>query len=419
MAKYIITGQNPLSGEIKVNGAKNNCLKTIPATLMMQGISKVHNVPYIEDLHRLTELMESLGAKITIENNTCIIDPTIATGTVLNSQKHQHTRVSVMLAGPVLHRNGSIKFPYPGGCVLGKRPIDFFLNGFRQFGVVVEEQPDGVTLYKQATLKPTKIVFPRISHTATEAMMTFATLVPGTSTLVNCAMEPEVVALAEFLNSCGAKITGAGSPTITIEGVTSLSGGETITIPDRMEAGSFAALAATTQSHLKITGINPNHLDVFWEYLKLAGVKFELGVDNIEIFPSELRAIGTGVITHEYPGFPTDLQAPITVMLTQAKGNTLVFETIYDGRLFFVDSLQTMGANVLMCDPHRVLISGPSKLAGTKLVSPDIRAGMALVIAALAANGQTEIDNVYQIERGYENLVERLRGVGADILKTE
>jgi len=233
-------------------------------------------------------------------------------------------------------------------------------------------------------------------------------------------MEPEIPALADFLNSCGAKISGAGTPTIVIEGVDHLSGGEVEVIPDRIEAGTFAIMGAATQSHIKVTGIVPEHLDTLWMLLKQANVNFKLGKDFVEVSPEDnLKAIPKDIITHEYPGLATDLQAPLTVLMTQARGYSLVFETIFEGRLFYVDSLNSMGANIVMCDPHRALVVGPTKLSGAKLASPDIRAGIALVIAGLIAEGQTEIDNIYQIDRGYERIEERLQALGADIKRTE
>jgi UDP-N-acetylglucosamine 1-carboxyvinyltransferase len=324
-----------------------------------------------------------------------------------------------MLAGPVLHRMGTIDFPHPGGCVIGQRPIDFFLEGFKKFGVTIDERFDGYTLSAKK-LQAATIVFPRVSVTGTEAMMTFAAKVPGVTRLLNCAMEPEVVALAEWLNACGAKIVGAGTPTITIEGVESLHASAYTAIPDRIEAGTFALLGAATQSPIKVTGIDPNHLEVLWELLTKAGVAFTIGDDFIQINPPfKLKALPKDLVTHEYPGLATDLQAPFTVLMTQAEGNSLIFETIYEARLFYIDKLTTMGANILMCDPHRVLVTGPTKLFGSKITSPDIRAGMALVIAALIAEGETIIQNIYQIDRGYEHIEERLRLLGADIKRTE
>jgi UDP-N-acetylglucosamine 1-carboxyvinyltransferase len=419
MDKFVIHGKKLLSGEIRVSGAKNAILPALAAGLMIDGSAHFTNIPAIEDIHRMVELIHSLGASITFENNTVTIDASSINQTTLHPELHQKLRASIMLAGPMLHRMGSIDFPYPGGCIIGKRPIDFFLDGFKKFGVTIDEHANGYTLAVKK-LQPATLVFPRVSVTGTEAMMTFAAKIPGVTKLLNCAMEPEVGSLAEWLNSCGAKITGAGTSTITIEGVDSLEAKPYTAIPDRIEAGTFALLGAATQSPIKVTGIDPSHLEVIWALLEKAGVEFVIGNDFVEIKPPfTLKALPKDLVTHEYPGLPTDLQAPFTVLMTQAQGNSLIFETIYEARLFYVDKLNSMGANILMCDPHRVMVMGPTKLSGKKISSPDIRAGMALVIAALISEGETVIDNIYQIDRGYERIEERLKALGADIKRIE
>ncbi len=419
MAKFLINGGKKLSGEIAVSGAKNSALKVLPAALMLDGPTTVRNVPAIEDIKRKIELMRELGAGVQRDGSTVRIDPSSLSKTALHPGLHQKVRTSFLLAGPVLIKFGEIDFPYPGGCIIGKRPIDFFLHGFEVLGVDIEERPDGYKL-RAKKLRGAKILFPRVSVTGTEALMSFAVRVSGTTTLVNAAMEPEIPALAEFLNSCGARISGAGTPTIVIEGVDHLSGGSFEVIPDRIEAGTFAIMGAAANSHIKITGMIPGHLEALWALLKRANVKFELGADFVEVFPQKkLLAITKDIVTHEYPGLATDLQAPMTVLMTQAQGNSLIFETIFEGRLFYIDSLNTMGADILMCDPHRVLVMGPTQLTGGKLASPDLRAGIALVIAGLIAEGQTEIDNVQHIDRGYERIEERLQALGADIKRLE
>jgi UDP-N-acetylglucosamine 1-carboxyvinyltransferase len=414
--KFIITGKAPLSGEIAVVGAKNAALKALAASLLLDDSSVIRNVPQIEDIQRLADLMTDLGVQLEQSGSEFkILNPKISKS-VLDPNLHQRTRSSILLAVPTLLQHGEVEFAYPGGCVIGKRPIDFFLSGFRQFGIDIEERGDGFRLQGK-NLKPAKIVFTRVSVTGTEAMMMLASRVIGRSEIINAAMEPEVVALGEFLNSCGANIVGLGTPHIIIEGAEKLSGGTFTTPPDRIEAGTFAILAAATDSELTVTNIEPSHLEIFWQLLRQAGVKFELGANSVKMTPSrsQLQAISKDIITHEYPGFPTDLQAPMAVLMTQAQGQSLIFETIYEGRLFYVDLLNSMGANIFMADPHRVMITGPTVLQGAKLTSPDIRAGIAMVIAGLIANGQTEIDNIYQIDRGYENIEGRLQALGAKI----
>jgi UDP-N-acetylglucosamine 1-carboxyvinyltransferase len=419
MDKFFITGQKSLHGEIAVRGAKNAALKAFAASLLLDSPTTITNVPQIEDIHRLVDIMHDIGVGVEQSGDTYTISNPKINKQTLEPHLHQRIRSSVLLVGPMLHQTGEVSFPHPGGCVIGQRPIDYFLDGFRSFGVEVDEQPTGYVL-RAKNLQGTQIVFPRVSVTGTEAMMMFATRTPGTTTLINCAMEPEIPALAEFLNSCGAKITGAGTATVTIEGVTEMHGGTYNTMPDRIEAGTFALLGAATRSNIKVTGIIPQHLEVLWALLRKAGVQFNLGDDFVEMIPTKhIKALPKDVVTHEYPGLPTDLQAPMTVLMTQAEGNSLIHETVYEGRLFYVDKLNTLGANVLICDPHRVLVMGPTPLYAKKITSPDIRAGIALVIAALIAEGTTELGNVYQIDRGYENIEQRLVALGADIKRVK
>lgn len=413
--KFVIDGKAPLSGSIAVVGAKNAALKALSASLLLDGEVSIERVPQIEDIHRLVDIMQDLGLVIDQEGSNYLIKNTQAQKFVLEPHLHQKIRSSVLLVGPLLHQGGEVSFPHPGGCVIGQRPIDYFLDGFKSFGVTIQENSEGYTL-TAGQLHPAKIVFPRVSVTGTEAMMMFASRIPGRTVLINSAMEPEIPVLADFLNTCGAKITGAGTATIVIEGVQSLTGGTYTTPPDRIEAGTFAILAAASNSELEITDIVPEDLEVLWQLFRKSGVNFELGENSVRILPSpNLKAIPKDIVTHEYPGLPTDLQAPMTVLMTQAKGNSLIFETVYEGRLFYIDKLNSMGADILMCDPHRVIVSGPTPLYGRRISSPDIRAGIALVIAALIAEGRTEIDNIYQIDRGYERIEERLKSIGAKI----
>lgn len=414
MNKYVIEGGHKLSGEIAVSGAKNHALKVLAACVMLDEPTTITNYPEIEDGARMLELLEDIGATVERGDHSVTINPKGINKTAPTPELMHKLRSSIMLAGPLLARFGEVTMAHPGGCVIGKRPIDMFLSGFEALGAKIHEHSDHYTI-KAKKLQGTKIVMPWVMHTATESLMMMACLAEGTTTIVNAAMEPEIPALADFLNSCGAKISGAGTPIITIEGVEKLSGGKCEIIPDRIEAGTFVIMGLITNSQIKVTHCEPKHLEVFLKTLEKAGANFEVGDDWIETKPSKLSAVE--LRTHEYPGFPTDLQAPFTVLMTQAKGQSLIHEVIYDGRLFYTDKLSLMGANIIMCDPHRVIVSGPAKLVGHKLESPDLRAGMALILAGLCAEGKTTIDNIYQIERGYENIIERLKAVGADINK--
>lgn len=416
MEKYIITGGQKLAGEISVAGAKNEALKIIAAAVLSTDACTIKNVPNIEDINRLVEILQDLGATVERSDHQLIINPATINKTEPTAELVHKLRSSVMLAGPLLARFGEVTMAHPGGCVIGQRPIDMFLSGFQALGAEVTENENQYTL-RAKKLKGAKIVMPWIAVTATEALMMTACLAEGVTTIVNAAMEPEIPALADYLNSCGAKISGAGTPVITIEGVSKLSGGQCTLIPDRIEAGSFVIMGLATGSEIKVTNLNPNHLETVISNLQKAGAKLEIGADYIRTKPSELK--GMELRTHEYPGFPTDLQAPFTVLMTQAKGISLIHETIYEGRLFYTDKLNQMGAHIIMCDPHRVIVNGPAELSGKRLESPDLRAGMALIVAGLIASGKTAVENIYQIERGYENIISRLKGLGANIEKID
>jgi len=420
MQKFIINGGGKLKGVIDVKGAKNDALVIFAASLLTSQPVTVSNVPDIEDTKRLLELMRKLGCeveqlmpgeyKIKAANlKSDLIDPEMA----------KKIRASILLTAPLLTRLGRIKFPHPGGCVIGERPIDQFLDGYESMGaktyireglheIVSSRQRNG-----RAKLKGAEFIFNNITVTGTESLIMAATLAIGRTTLKNCACEPEVKSLADFLNGCGAKIKGAGTSCVTIDGVAELKGGSHRTIPDRVEAGSFIILAAATNSRMIIKNCEPEHLDSLLNSLKKAGVNFRREKTSIEVISSRLNSIN--IKTHEYPGFPTDLQAPFCVLLTQSNGSGLVHETIYEGRLMWTEELKRMGASIHTYDPHRIEIKGPTKLRGREIESPDIRAGMAYLIAALCAKGKSIINNVYQIDRGYEKIEERLQKIGADI----
>lgn len=419
MAKFIITGGHKLSGEIAVGGAKNNAQIMIPVSLLSSEKITIKNVPLIDGVEKSLELLRDLGAEVIEGDHQLEINTAGLNKHELDQKIADKFRTSVMFVGPILARTGEVKFPHPGGCVIGAagRPIDLFLTGFEALGakVVEEEKYYKISAKK---LKGCNFFFTTISVTGTQSMIMTACLAEGKTTLGNCAMEPEIIALADYLNSQGAKISGAGTPTIIIEGVEKIGGGVCEIIPDRMETGSFALMAAATNSEIKITNCNPDHILNLLTIFDKIGVNYERGEDWLLMKKSNhIKAYD--IKTHEYPGYPTDLQSPYVVLMTQAHGNSLVQEIIYDRRLIWTDMLSQMGANIITCDPHRVVISGPTKLYGKKIISPDIRAGIALIIAALIAEGQTEIDNIYQIDRGYETLDLRLKKLGAVITRVE
>jgi len=420
MSKFIINGPTKLSGEIKVNGAKNNALKILAASILSDEEITITNLPNIEDVNRMIELLENLGADIKkdLKNNKITISTKNIKKTELNDLLARKLRTSILLVGPLLAKFGKATLPHPGGCVIGKRPIDLFLNGFEALGAKTEINSNHYSINVKNGLTGAKIIFPKISVTATECLMMTAVLANGETELHNCAMEPEIPALAEYLNKHGANIQGAGTSTIIIKGVKQINAGTYNVIPDRIEAGTFAIMGILANSEIKITHCDTSHLEALLIKLKQIGATIEIGNDYIITKPSSgLKS--TDIITHEYPGFPTDLQAPFTLLLTQSNGMSLVHETVFEGRLFYTDLLNQMGANIIMCDPHRVVLNGQTKLYGKKLISPDIRAGITMLLAGLIAEGETVIDNIYQIDRGYEKIDERLADLGADIRRTE
>ncbi|HUT22315.1 MAG TPA: UDP-N-acetylglucosamine 1-carboxyvinyltransferase [Candidatus Bipolaricaulota bacterium] len=418
MSKFIISGGYKLNGEIKVNGAKNAALKAIAASLLTSEEVIIENCPEIEEISRLLELVQSIGTKVKKNGTTIRLQTKKIESYRLDPELVKKIRVSVLLVGPMLIRLGKVRLAHPGGCAIGQRPVDLFIDNFKKLGASLEEGKDYYQFTTKKRLKGAKIVLPKISVTVTEEMIITAVLAVGTTVIKNAACEPEIEALAEFLNSCGAKICGAGTPTVTIEGVECLSGGRYKVIPDRVEAGSFAILGALVGGKVTVTNCLPEHLESLWVLFDKMGVKYEIGPDYVTVWGCE-DPKAVNVQTHEYPGFATDIQPPFTVLLTQAKGMSLVHETVFEGRLFYTDLLNQMGANIIMCDPYRVIVNGPVRLFGRKLASPDLRAGFALILAALVAHGKTEIDNIYQIDRGYSKVEQRLRKLGAKITRTK
>lgn len=414
--KFIIQGGNKLSGTITVSGAKNSALKILAALILSDEKCLITNFPFIKDTLDALEILKQLGAEVKTDEDrhSVEVDPSGISKTVLDPLLVRRLRSSILFAGPILAKFGKVKMGHPGGCVIGKRPIDIFLSGFKAMGADVESSEDEFELkVKGGRLRGADIFFPQVTVTGTETMMMASTLAEGKTILRNCAMEPEIPVLADYLNKCGAKIKGAGTTTIEIEGVDKISASEFKVVPDRIEAGTFVIMGLLLKSKIKIEKCEPEHIRSLLSVLKEAGANLEIGNDYIITNPSQLKAVS--IITHEYPGFATDIQPPYTLLMTQVQGQCVIHESIFEGRLFFVDRLCSMGANIIMCDPHRVVVNGPAELYGKKLTSPDLRAGITLLLAGMIAKGTTTIENIYQIDRGYEKIEERLNRLGADI----
>jgi len=409
-------GSNKLSGEISIGGAKNAALKVMASAVLFDDHVDITNIPEIEDVNRMSELLEGIGITVEVSKNRRLLTLPKNLETTLPDGPARSMRSSIVLTGPLLARMGRVTFPNPGGCSLGDRPIDLFIDGFKRFGATVSAEGETYVAEAPQGLVGMDFFFKVQSHTGTETLMMAATLAKGRTILKNCALEPEVKSLADFLNTCGAHITGAGTSTIIIDGVQSLSSGTNVyqTMPDRIETGSFMILGALAGEKITIKGCVPEHVEIITEILRTAGAKIEIGKDTITVFGANTFS-SVNVRTHEYPGMPTDLQAPIAVLLTQADGESALFETIYEGRLGYISDLVFMGAHITPQDTHRVLIKGPTKLSGKKVKAPDLRAGMAFVIAGIIAEGESVIENAYVIDRGYENLIERLTSIGVNI----
>ncbi|PIU77908.1 MAG: UDP-N-acetylglucosamine 1-carboxyvinyltransferase [Candidatus Moranbacteria bacterium CG06_land_8_20_14_3_00_43_56] len=424
MSYFEIIGGRKLNGEIEVKGAKNAALKAVAAALLSKEKWVIANFPFIEDTNRILEMVEDLGVKVNRgdrgnkrdgERSWVEIQAKEIKKSRLNDKLTKKLRASIILAGPVLARMGEVRMHHPGGCVIGKRPIDMFLDGFQKFGAKVKWQNEHFRISAKK-LRGAKIFFPKITVTGTETTMMTAVLADGETILENAAMEPEIPMLAEFLNKCGAKIRGAGTPTIIIKGLKKIGGGILKLIPDRIETGTFAILGALAGSRIKIKKCDPDHIRALLVNLERAGVRFEEKKDELIVWGAKnLKPVN--IVTHEYPGFATDLQPPFTLLMTQAHGASLVHDAIFDGRLMFTDILNLMGADIIMHDSHRATVHGKTKLHGRKIASPDLRAGITLVLAGLIAEGKTRIENIYQIDRGYERIEERLQKLGANITR--
>jgi UDP-N-acetylglucosamine 1-carboxyvinyltransferase len=418
--KFIINGGNKIEGKIKVAGAKNHVLKIIPAALLAQSSSVIENVPHIEDVYTIIDLLKKLGVDIEwsaqkeLTINTKNLDKT-----EMDPVDTQRVRASIVLAGPLLARMHAVTLPYPGGDLIGKRPINLFVENFQQMGAKVVLTDQGYKITAKNGLKGTVIFFPKISVTGTETLIMAATLAKGKTVIKNAAQEPEILYLAETLNRMGAKVKGAGTSTIIIEGVKKLKGTKSKIIPDRIETGTFAMLGVMNNANLLIENCESDHLEALWYQFKNIGVKFELNKNWVKIIKTNTKLRSCSVQTHEYPGFATDLQPIYTLLMTQTYGNALIHDPIFEGRLFFTDNLLKMGADITMCDPHRIVVKGPSKLIAKQIESPDIRAGITLLLAGILAKGQTVIEHAQIIDRGYENIEHRLRAIGIDIIRKE
>lgn len=415
-SKLIIRGGLPLNGEIPVRGMKNAVTPILAATLLVPGRCLLHNVPRLSDVDRMLDILRSLGSKVEwLGEHDLAVDTRQADIASIDAKTVKSMRSSILFLGPLLARFRRVDLPEPGGCIIGNRPIDTHLMALEALGAVIEKE-DNIYHLTASGLKGAVIVLPEFSVTATENAVMAAVTAEGRTVIRLAAAEPHVEDMCRFLNAAGARISGAGTHTLTIDGVKKLEAVEHTIIPDQIEVGTFAVLGALTKGEVRLTGVASEHLDIILIMLKKAGVKFEIDGRSLTVgSQSSLQAFK--LQSMPYPGFPTDLQAPFGVLATQCAGTSLIHDPLYEGRLGYVNELIKMGANAVICDPHRVLISGPTPLYGTEIRGLDLRAGATLIIAGLLARGETILHGAEVVDRGYEKLAERLQAVGADITR--
>ena len=421
MYKYLIEGSHPLKGKIRPSGNKNAALPCLAATLLSDEEIVLKNIPDIEDVEVMIEILKTLGSTVQrVGKHTYSFKTQNIKKSAIPLEMAKQIRASILFAGPLLSRCGKVTLPPPGGDVIGRRRLDTHFLAFKELGARVEV--DGVFSLQANKLVGADLFLDEASVTATENAIMAAVLSEGTTVIQNAASEPHVQDLCHMLNGMGARISGIGSNILHIEGVKRLGGTEFKISTDFMEVGSLIGLAAVTRSELEIEDAAPQFLRMTKSAFSRLGIHWETQGDTIRVpAGQELKVIPDigGMIPKiddaPWPGFPPDLISIALVTATQVEGMVLVYEKMFESRMFFVDKLIGMGARIILCDPHRAVVSGPSRLKGAELVSPDVRAGMAMVIAALCAEGKSTIGNVYQIERGYENLSQRLKNLGAHI----
>lgn len=417
MEEYFeINGGKKLSGNIDVRGSKNATTPVLAATLLTKEPCTISNIPLIEDVFRMIEIITGLGASVNWINERTVkicakdIDPAR-----LDVSLVKQLRSSILLLGSLSARFDSFSFFHPGGCVIGKRPVGTHFDALEKMGISITNTDDKTYLIDAKKRKAAHVVLREFSVTATENVMMLAAALPGKTVIKIAAAEPHVEDLGKLLVSMGAEIKGLGTHTLEIIGKKKLHGAKHEIIPDANEAATFLIMGVATKSPIVVKNAREEHLDLVMEKLRQFGADFRIGKNSITVVPAKTLKAIEKLDTRTYPGIPTDTQSPFGVLATQAKGDTLIFDTIYEGRFNYLSELEKMGAKVKMLNPHQAIISGPKQLRGSKIKSFDLRAGASLIIAALCAKGTTTIEEIYQVDRGYERIEERLAALGADI----
>ncbi|RJQ46577.1 MAG: UDP-N-acetylglucosamine 1-carboxyvinyltransferase [Gaiellales bacterium] len=416
MAKYLITGGVPLAGKVRISGAKNSALKLMAASLLSPRKSILHNVPLIQDVFTMADVLRELGAEVSIDSDRVEIDPSGELQDTAPYELVRRMRASILVMGPLLARLKRARVAMPGGCNIGPRHINFHLNGLEKLGARINVGHGFINVAaNRLTGDAISLDYPSVG--ATENLMMAAVTARGRTVIESAAREPEIIDLAKFLTSMGASISGAGTSTIVIDGVEELEGATHTVIPDRIEAGTYMLAAAVTNGEIEVEGISPRYLELFISKLRAVGVQVK-EFDNGVSCSGDGDYSGTDIATLPYPGFPTDLQAPVIVLLSLAQGHSIVTENVFENRFTFVDELNRLGANV-QTSGHHAVVHGGCHFEGTIVEATDLRAGAGLVLAGLAASGQTEVRRIGHIDRGYEYFEHKLQALGADIERVE
>ena len=416
MERLIIKGGNHLQGEIDCSGAKNAGLPILASTILLDGSALIGNLPHLQDITTKLELLNSMGSQINFHEDGYI---EINSSNILLPEARYELvktmRASILVMGPLVAKYGKAKISQPGGCDIGTRPIDFHLSGLEKMGAEIKSDSKYIYL-KAKKLNPIDFSFPKVSVTGTENLMMAATLIEGTTTLRNCAKEPEVLELANYLNSCGAEISGAGESEIIVQGVKKLEASRWNVLFDRIEAGTYLVAGAITNGHVKVNKIDPKAINIVSEKLMEMGVEVNIGSDFVEVDATSSDLKAQDIFTEPFPGFPTDMQAQFMTLNTIASGACIIEETVFENRFQHVSQLRKMGADITL-NKNKASVSGVSNLVGANVRASDLRASASLVLAGLVGKNKTEINDIYHIDRGYECIEEKLNKLGAEIIR--
>ena len=417
MDYFVIRGGQPLQGRLAISGAKNAALPILAASLLTSEAMRLRNVPHLNDITTMIELLGALGAEVAVDESGVLC----MTAAALSSRRAPYElvktmRASILVMGPLLARFGRAEVSFPGGCAIGSRPVDLHLKGFEAMGAQIDVRDGYIVATTEGGLRGCDFTFEMVTVGGTENLLMAAVLAEGKTVLRNVAREPEITDLVRFLRAMGADISGDDTDTLVIQGVRSLRACEYAVMPDRIEAGTYLVAAAATGGCITVEGANAEHLGLVLDKLREAGVDVRVDGDAITADMSGKRPLSVDVITAPYPGFPTDMQAQFTALNLVADGVARITETIFENRLIHAQEMSRMGANITI-DGHSVIIRGQEEISGAPVMASDLRASASLVIAGLAAKGETRVDRIYHIDRGYERIEEKLQSVGADIVR--